>query len=34
MHAIESTPEFVAGVYARLRSSVEAARKRLGRPLT
>ncbi len=34
MAAIESTPEFVKGVYQRTRVRVEAVRKRLGRPLT
>jgi aconitate hydratase len=34
MQEIESTPEFVAGVYARMDERLSIARKRLGRPLT
>lgn len=34
MHSIESTPEFVGGVYARMEERIAVARKRLGRPLT
>jgi aconitate hydratase len=34
MAGIESTPEFVLGVYQRTRTRLEVVRKRLGRPLT
>jgi aconitate hydratase len=34
MAGIESTPEFVSGVYQRTRTRLEVVRKRLGRPLT
>jgi aconitate hydratase len=34
MHAIESTPEFVARAYAKIEKNLETIRKRLGRPLT
>ena len=34
MPTIESTPEMVAGVYARMRQNLEVVRGRLGRPLT
>ncbi len=34
MHAIESSPEFVARVYAKVEKNLETVRKRLGRPLT
>jgi aconitate hydratase len=34
MAAIESTPEFVQGIYERMRARFDAVRKRLGRPLT
>lgn len=34
MHSIESTPEFVRGVYRKMEEGIAVARKRLGRPLT
>ena len=34
MHAIDSTPEFVARAYAKIERNLETVRKRLGRPLT
>jgi len=34
MHTIESTPEYVSRVYAKVKRNVEALRRRLGRPLT
>jgi aconitate hydratase len=34
MHSIESTPEFVGGVYAKMEERIAVARRRLGRPLT
>ena len=34
MPIIESTPEFVAGIYAQMRERLEVVRRRLGRPLT
>jgi aconitate hydratase len=34
MNVIESTPEFVANVYARMERNLEVIRRRLGRPLT
>ncbi len=34
MQSIDSTPEFVAGVYAKMEERLAVARKRLGRPLT
>ena len=34
MHTIESTPEFVAGAYAKIRRNVETIRERFDRPLS
>jgi aconitate hydratase len=34
MRTIESTPEYVSGVYSRMRAHLEAVRPRVGRPLT